>query len=178
MLCGWTSIVAQSQDDQKAYMDYMTPGPVQKMMAKSAGNWTGAVTYWMQPGAQPTTSTTEASNEMLVGGRYLQTKHNGNLMGMPFEGVGLTAYDNGKKIFIKTWVDNYRTGILYLEGTWDEQSKSINFTGKEFDPISKKEQPFRQVFKFIDENTQEEETYATVNGQEFKAVNIRYTRKQ
>lgn len=177
LFCRCTSVIAQSQDDQKAYMDYMTPGSMHKMIAKSVGNWSGVVTYWIQPGAPPSMSTTEASSQMIMGGRYLQTKYNGTMMGMPFEGMGMIGYDNAKKMFISTWVDIFRTGVLYMEGTWDDQRRSINFTGKVTDPVTGKDQPFRKVFKFIDDNTQEEETYSTSNGQEFKTVHVKYTRK-
>jgi hypothetical protein len=147
------------------------------MMAKSAGTWTGVVTYWMQPGANPTTATAEATNQMILGGRYLQTRNTGNMMGMPFEGIGVTGYDNAKKVFVSSWVDNMGTGILYMEGTMDDQHKSITYTGKAVDPVTKVDQPFRQVLKFIDDNTQELEMYITVKGQEYKAMDIKYTRK-
>jgi len=177
VLCCRISAFAQSQDESKAMMDYMTPGPVHQMIAKSAGNWTGVVTFWMQPGAQPTTASTDASNQMILGGRYLQTRNTGTMMGMPFEGIGVTGYDNAKKIFVSSWVDNMGTGMLYMEGTWNDQNKSIDFTGKAVDPGTGKDQPYRQVLKFIDDNTQELEMYMTVKGQEFKVMDIKYTRK-
>ena len=47
---------AQTQDQMKAWTDYMTPGDVHKMMAKWDGKWKGDVSMWMQPGAPPTKS--------------------------------------------------------------------------------------------------------------------------
>jgi len=32
------NLSAQSQEDMKAFADYMNPGPIQQMMAKSAGS--------------------------------------------------------------------------------------------------------------------------------------------
>jgi hypothetical protein len=81
ILCS-ANLSAQSQEDMKAFAEYMNPGPIQQMMAKSAGAWTANVTMWMHPGAPPTTSTMETSNEMILGGRYLQGLHKGNMMGM------------------------------------------------------------------------------------------------
>jgi Protein of unknown function (DUF1579) len=171
------NLSAQSQEDMKAFMDYMTPGPIQQMMAKSAGAWTGAVTLWMQPGAPPTTSTLETANEMILGGRYLQGTHKGTLMGMPFEGIGTTGYDNAKKIFVSSWVDNTGTGILYMEGSWDAATKSINLSGKSTDPLTGKDIPTREIWKFVDDTHQVLEMYFTEKGNEFKGMEIMYTKK-
>jgi hypothetical protein len=35
------NLVAQTTEEQKAYVAFMTPGPTQQMIAKSAGTWTG-----------------------------------------------------------------------------------------------------------------------------------------
>jgi hypothetical protein len=169
--------MAQSQDDMKAMMAYMTPGEVHQMMAKSVGNWNGALTMWMQPGAPPMNMTAECKNEMILGGRYLQSRNTGSFNGMPFEGIGTTAYDNAKKIFINTWIDNMGTGVMYLEGTWDDPSKSIVFKGKMVDPASGKDIQVKQIVKFIDDDTQLMEMYATQNGKEFKTMEIKFTRK-
>jgi hypothetical protein len=168
---------AQSQEDMKAFMNYMTPGPIQQMMAKSVGAWTGTVTMWMQPGAPPTTSTMETNNEMILGGRYLQGLNKGSMMGMPFEGIGITGYDNARKIFVSSWVDNMGTGIIYMEGNWDENAKTINMSGKSTDPITGKDIPTREVWKFVDDTHQVLEMYFTEKGQEFKGMEIAYSKK-
>jgi len=173
----YLSVFAQSDADMKAMMAYMTPGEVHQMMGKSTGTWTGAITMWMQPGAQPTNMTGEATNEMILGGRYLQSKNTGNMMGMPFEGIGTTGYDNAKKIFMTTWIDNAGTGIMYLEGTWDAQNKTINFSGKMVDPMSGKDIPVRETLKFVDDNTHVLEMFLTDKGKEYKSMEIKYTRK-
>ena len=168
---------AQSQEDMKAFMNYMTPGPIQQMMAKSVGAWTGTVTMWMQPGAPPTTSTMETNNEMILGGRYLQGLNKGSMMGMPFEGIGITGYDNAKKVFVSSWVDNMGTGIIYMEGNWDENAKTINMSGKSTDPITGKDIPTREVWKFVDDTHQVLEMYFTEKGQEFKGMELAYSKK-
>src|SRR5690349_2936143 len=77
---------AQSQDQMKAWTDYMTPSDVHKMIAKWDGKWKEDVTMWMQPGAPPTKSTAMCTNKMVMGGRYQQSQHTGTMMGKPFEG--------------------------------------------------------------------------------------------
>src|SRR5262245_56342313 len=87
VICLVCPATAQTDAEMKAMMAYSTPGPIHQMMAKSVGVWQGNITMWMQPGAQPMTSTGETTNEMIFGGRYLQSKHKGTFMGAPFEGI-------------------------------------------------------------------------------------------
>jgi hypothetical protein len=175
--CPFLTSHAQNNDNMQAMMAYATPGDAHKMLAKSAGTWTATVTMWMQPGTAPMTSQAEATNEMIMGGRYLQSKNKGSVMGQPFEGVGITGYDNAKKQYVNTWIDNFGTGIMTLTGTWDDASKSITFTGSMVDPASGKDTPIREVLKIVDDNTQVMSMYYPVNGKDFKSMEITYTRK-
>jgi hypothetical protein len=179
VLCFSTSTRAQSDDDTKAMMAYSTPGDIHKMMAKSAGAWTAAITMWMAPNTDPMKTTGEMKNEMILGGRYLKGTNTGNMMGMPFEGISMTGYDNAKKVFVNNWIDNMGTGMMNLTGTWDGASRSITFTGSMVDPASSKDVPVREVLKFDDDNHQTMEMYANAgpDGKEFKTMEIKFTRK-
>ena len=168
---------AQSQEEMKAMQDYMTPGDIHKMIAKSDGKWTGEVSLWMQPGAPPIKSTVTCVNRMILGGRYQEGKNTGTFMGMPFEGLSTLAYDNARKVFMSTWIDNMGTGIMYLEGAWDNASKSTTFKGKSTDPATGKVIDVREIFTLIDDNTQKMEMYMTQEGQqEVKSMEIMYKR--
>ena len=170
------NVSAQTQEQMKAWTDYMTPGDVHKMIAQWDGKWNGAVTMWMQPGAQPTKSTSTCVNKMIMGGRYQQSTHTGNMMGQPFEGQSTLAWDNARKMFINTWVDNMGTGIMYMEGTWDDATKTANFKGKTTDPTTGKEMDVRQTFAIVNDNTQKMEMFMNHEGQEFKTMEITFTR--
>ena len=109
---------------------YAAPGDVHKMLAKSNGTWNIEITGWMAPGAPPFTSKGTNVNKMIMGGRYQQSDVTSNMMGAPFTGQGITGYDNAKKVFVSSWIDNMGTGIMRLEGPWDEANKSITLSGK------------------------------------------------
>lgn len=163
--------------EQKAWNDYMTPGNVHQMLAKSSGVWNEELTMWMEPGAEPTKSTATAVNKMILGGRYQHSTHMGTVMEMPFEGIGITGYDNAKKMLVSTWIDNMGTGIMYSEGKWDDASKTAEFIGTAIDPVSGKELKIRQIMKHVDDNTEVMEMYTTRDGKEFKSMEIKMTRK-
>ena len=118
----------------KNYIAYATPGEPHKMIAKSNGTWNGEITMWPTADAPPSTSTATMVNKMIMDGRYQVSETKGNMMGMPFTGMGTTGYDNHKKVFMSTWIDNMGTGIMKLEGPWDEATKSTTLTGKMIDP--------------------------------------------
>ena len=108
---------------QKNMMEYMTPGDIHTMLAKSNGTWNVETSMYMAPGAPPETSKGKAVNKMILGGRYQVSEFKGTMMGQPFEGVSTLGYDKHKNIFENTWVDNMGTGIMYMEGTWDDATK-------------------------------------------------------
>lgn len=169
---------AQAQSgEEKAWMDYMTPGAIHQMIAKSDGEWSFDLTMWMKPDAPPTNSTGTTVNKMILGGRYQESVHKSTMMGMPFEGHGLLAYDNAKKIFQSSWVDNMGTGIMNMEGPWDEATKSITFTGKTVDPMTGKDMGVKEIFKIVDDNHHVMEMYMVNDGKEFKTMEIKFTRK-
>jgi len=168
---------SQSNDDMKAMMAAASPGATHKMLAKSAGTWSATVTMWMQPGAPPTSSTATATNVMIMGGRYLRSTNKGTFMKMPFEGIGITGYDNVKKQFVNSWIDNMGTGIMTMSGTYDEASKTITYTGSMADPMTGKDTPFKEVWTFTDDNHQVMEMFYPMEGKDFKAMEIKYTRQ-
>jgi len=163
--------------DQKAWMEYMTPGPMHEMMAESVGEWNTKSTFWMNPEGKPMESEGTAKFEMLLGGRYLKSTHTGPMMGMQFEGIFLQGYDNATGEFTATWIDNMGTGISVSKGTYDEGTKTLNFTGTMIDPMSGKEVHYRQTIKLIDYNHQVIEMFIQEEGKEFNNMIIELTKK-
>jgi hypothetical protein len=164
----------------KNWMAYATPGEPHKMLAKSNGTWNGEMTMWMAADAPPSTATATMVNKMIMGGRYQVSETKGNMMGMPFTGMGTTGYDNHKKVFMSTWIDNMGTGIMKLEGPWDEATKSTTLTGKMMDPFTGKECDFKEIYTIIDDNNQKMEMYGPdpKTGKQIKSMEIKLTRKK
>ena len=165
----------------KNWEAYMTPGKEHKMMAEWNGKWDGEVTMWMDPSpdAKPTVSTMTAENKMIMGGRYQQSVNKGTFDNMPFEGISTLAFDNAKKVFISTWVDNMGTGIMSLQGTWDEATKTATMKGKCVDPMTGSEKDIRETFTVVDKDHQIMTMYeAGPDGKERKTMQIHYTRKK
>lgn len=164
----------------KKWMDYMTPGKEHKMMASWDGAWSGDITLWMAPGAPPTKSMGTAINQMVLDGRYQQSTTSGSFEGMPYNGMGTLAFDNGKKVFIATWIDNMGTGMMVGQGPWNEATKSMTLKGTMVDPMTGKDCAFREVLKIIDNDHQVMEMYVPdpATGKEYKSMEIKYSRNK
>lgn len=163
----------------KRWMEYSTPGDMHKKMASWDGTWTADISMQMSADAPPVKSTGTMVNKMALGGRYQTSINTGDMMGMPFEGRQTLAYDNMKKTFISTWIDNMGTGVMVLEGPWDEATKSLTLTGKMVEPSMATEINVKEVLKVIDDDHHLFEMWAPgADGKEFKTMEIRYTRKK
>ncbi|OIP56629.1 MAG: hypothetical protein AUK34_11120 [Ignavibacteria bacterium CG2_30_36_16] len=170
-------LAQENQDAMKAWMEYMTPGDMHKMMAESEGEWTTKISFWQAPGTEAMVSEGTVVNEMMFGGRYLKATHKFASMGMPMEGVSLQAYDNGKKEFINIWFDNMGTGFMIATGKYDDATKSIQFSGKTYDPLTKSDMEIRENYKIIDADNHLMEMFMVMGGQEFKQMEIEFKRK-
>ncbi len=164
--------------EQRAMMEYGTPGEMHKMLARDNGGWQEDITMWMKPGAEPMKMQATVTSEMIMDGRYQHQTHTGEMMGMPFNGVSTTGYDNARKVFVNTWLDNFGTGIMVSEGRWDAKTKSVEYKGKVTDPMAGgKQMPFRQVLYFVDENHQRVEMYQMHEGKEYKSMEMVLTKR-
>lgn len=178
MIALGTQSFAQSEADMQKWMEYATPGDVHKMLAKYNGKWTATTKIWMAPGQPPMENTAEVTTDMYMGDRYQRSTYSGDFGGMPFNGESTTGYDNTRKVFTNTWIDNMGTGIMYSEGTWNASTKTVEFKGTATDPMVGKATPFREVMTFNSDDSYTLEMYNVMDGNEYKSMEITFTRKK
>jgi hypothetical protein len=167
--------------DQQAMMELWKkmamPGEPHKLFATLAGSWTTTSKEWMEPGKPPTESTGTAEIKMLLDGRFLYQEYNSQMMGQPFSGIGIDAYDNMTKKYVTAWLDSMGTGIFIMEGTASADGKTITLKGSHPEPGGGK-MTHRAVWKIVDNNNQTFDMYgAHHGGKETKMMEIVYTRK-
>jgi hypothetical protein len=164
----------------KAWQEYMTPGEMHKLLASMDGIWEGEVSMWMAPGAPPSKSMATATNKMIYNGLYQESVNKGSFEGMPFEGKSIWGYDNARKKFVSSWIDNMGSGIMNMEGDYDAASKTFTFTGTSTNPMTGKKCDIREIIKIVDANTQVMEMYGPdiATGKEYKTMEIVSKRKK
>lgn len=175
LLCCGTAF-SQTPEEMKAWEASMTPGEQHKWLASMDGNWNAKVTMWMDPSQPPTVSDATTKNEMIMNGLYQRSTHTGNMMGMSFEGESITGYDNMKKEYFSTWIDNMGSGIMMVKGNYNEKSKSLILTGTMTDPMTGKDMNVKEVITYSSPGQNTFVMYLVQDGKEIKTMEIVYTR--
>jgi len=171
----------EKQMDPQAMMEMWkklgTPGEPHKLFASLAGSWTTQTKEWMEPDKPPAESTGTAEMKMLLDGRFLYQEYNGQMMGQPFTGIGIDAYDNLTKKYVTAWMDSMGTGIFMMEGTASAGGRTITLKGSHPEPGGGR-MTHRAIWKIVDNNTQTFDMWGThEGGKEMKMMEITYTRK-
>jgi Protein of unknown function (DUF1579) len=169
--------------EQKAMMEAClkagAPGPNHQLLAALKGRWSVTTQMWMEPGAPPEVSKGKAVNKLLLDGRFLQGDHFGEVMGMPFHGIGVTGFDNLAQRFTATWIDSMGTSILLLTGTYDSAAKTFTYTGEMEDMLKPGTRvKVRETLKVLGPDAHVMEWYETRGGQEAKTLEVAYARQK
>jgi hypothetical protein len=171
---GWTI------EDMQACMAAGTPGKMQELLAKDAGEWTGKTTMWMGPDSEPMTSECTSTITPIMDGRYIKAEMKGDMPGMgPYHGGGVYGYDNVSKKFVASWIDNHSTGIMQGEGELSSDGKSITWEYKFNCPITKKQVSMKEVDTNTGDNAKKLEMWSDdpKTGKNYKMMSIELTRK-
>lgn len=160
------------------------PGENHKMLETTVGSWNYKVKWWMIPGAPPMEAGGASATKSVMGGRYFITDHtgkmsmpgpDGKMMDLEFKGMSTEGYDNVKKKFVSSWIDNMGTGILLMEGTYDPATKSVTYLGEE-QPAPGVKFNVREVITYTDKDHHTMDYYEVHDGTETKMMAIDYTR--
>ncbi len=111
-----------SADPLQKWMEFMTPGKEHEFLKARVGRWKVETQQWLAPDQDPIETLMVTEYEMSLGGRYLIQKilpmdYNG----MSFEARGFIGFDNGKKVFVSSWIDSFGTGIATGIGKRSEE---------------------------------------------------------
>ncbi|MEZ4802794.1 MAG: DUF1579 domain-containing protein [Gelidibacter sp.] len=174
LCCG--NAFTQTPEEMAAWEASMKPGEQHKWLASMDGYWNAKVSMWMDPSQPPSVSEATTTNEMIMNGLYQRSTHTGNMMGMPFHGESVTGYDNINKKFVSTWIDNMGSGIMYMDGNYDDKSKTLTMTGKMTDPTNGKEMDVKETMMVNSPDSYTFEMFMVHDGKETKTMEIVYTR--
>jgi len=187
VLCVVLAAVSSAQDNSAQAMDEMmkawteaaTPGEPHQVLAKMVGEWDTVTKSWMEPGAPPMESKGTCEISMVLGGRYMMQRYRGDMMGQPFEGLGYTGYDNVRKKYFSTWMDDVSTGLMVSIGDEDPETGKVVFTGSYWDPLTKGEKKAEQVMSEVGPDEYLFEMFEIApGGEKVKSMEMVSTRKK
>ncbi len=117
------------------YKKVGAPGEQHKMLESRTGKWRVKSRHYMDPAQPPMESSGECDRKMILGGRYMQEEFSGDMMGEPFNGIGVFGYNNHTKKYFSTWMDSMSTGLYFFEGTGSPDGKTMSLEGHFNDPV-------------------------------------------
>jgi hypothetical protein len=194
LLCGWLALAAllgllagpaAGQDKGKekdnpfeAYEKAAEPGPQHKLLEPLVGKWSFAGKMWMDPAKDPTETTGTATRKWIMGGRFIQEEVDAKGFGKPFQGFGLTGYDNTQQKYTGMWIDSMTTAIGTSTGTADKEGKVFTYTREAYDPVMKKKVKGRDVLRILGADKHVLEMFSEgPDGKEIKVMELTFTRQ-
>ncbi|GAA0711049.1 DUF1579 domain-containing protein [Dokdonella soli] len=152
--------------------------PEHKQLDYFVGDWNTKTTMWMDPKAPPQSSEGKVHCEAVFGGRYVESKYDGSMMGQPFSGRGVLGFDNLGERYFNTWIDSMSTGFWLAYGHHDKATNTYAFRGEMDDPMQPKTKvAVREVIHIVDPTHYTFEWYETHKGKEAKTMQIEYTKQ-
>lgn len=135
--------------EMEAWMKAATPGEHHQRLNYFVGSWNVTVKSYMG-GPEPMTSSGSSNVEWIMDGRYIKDTFKGDFMGMPFQGMGITGYDNIQGHYVGLWIDNMGTGFMTSKGTWDQATKTYTFKAAYPDAMNPgKMKKLKEVLKIV-----------------------------
>jgi len=179
---------APSAEDMQKMMEMTKLNENHKLLTDSVGNWSYTVKMWMNgdPSSKPDISKGTATRKAIMDGRFVvmdvtgkmdMPGPDGKVQSMTFKGHGLEGYDNVKKKFVGTWMDNMGTGIMMSQGDYDPSTKTFTYNS-EVEMMPGMKTPIREVLKINDKDHMTFEWYENRGGQDVKTMEINYTRSK
>jgi len=159
------------------YAELATPGAPHRLVARMAGRWSLTGNCRMEPGGDLIEHTGVSEHKMVLDGRFLQQEFSGEMVGVPFNGIGYLGYDNHTGKYVSTWLDSFGTGIYHFEGTGSDDGSTITLNCSYDDPL-RGPVTWRNVTKFVDNDNFEFRMYSIdSSGRKDEMGRFVYTRK-
>lgn len=129
--------------EMEAWMAAGTPGKMHEKLGFFAGNWNAEVTSHHD--GQTDVTKGSMKSEPMYDGRFIMSKFEGSMMGMPFQGTAIMGFNNVTQEFEQFWIDSMMTSMALNTGTIDTAGKKMTLTGDYECPMDHKQKSSRWV---------------------------------
>lgn len=98
-----------------------------KVLADEVGTWTAEMKIYVPGLPEPLSGTGSETNRAIGDGLWIISDFKSTIEGQPFEGHGTFGYDSAKEKYVGTWIDSMTSSIAFMEGTYDEATKTFTY---------------------------------------------------
>ena len=177
---GTPAMSSEEMAQMQEYLKLMQPGEPHELLAKYVGTWDTVTKVFMGgPGSPAMESTGMSTLTAVLGGRWIREEHSGTMMGMPYEGIGMTGYDNVKNLYVATWFSNMGTEMLEMSGSRNPQTGVKTLYGPMDEPqLNVHGRTVKYVSTPIDDDHFRFEIIDTHVSDDYKVIEINYTRRK
>ena len=142
------AVAVQQEMDPEAMMEMYAqmgaPDEHHEGLHVFVGSWK-TQTKALSAGMEAFNSTGSATFEPAMDGRFIKQNFNGNMMGSPFKGTGVTGYNKAAKRYEGVWYDDMSTAMYFVTGK--KTDDGWIYEGEETDPMSGQKFSYRHVVK-------------------------------
>jgi hypothetical protein len=155
-------------------MKAAAPTAEHKGLEAMVGTWHATVKLFAGPG-EPMVSAGTMVNAMQFGGRCLEGRYAGTMMGAPMEGLSLMGFDTQKKEYWAFWTDNLSTSSMMQTGPASADRKAIRVKGVAAGPDGKAME-YVSTTKMVDADTHVYTMDTSMDGKLVPWMEITYKR--
>jgi hypothetical protein len=182
---GWI-LAADSDDDAEQGMDMAAmmaamaeaaaPGEHHEALKALEGIWSAQVRIFGGP--EPILARGVIQSEMVLGGRFLESRYKGEMLGQQFLGIGLDGYDNATGKNVAIWLDTMGTMIMRFEGEASDDGKVRTMFGDVDDPVTGETKTVKVVTSILSAHRYTYEAWEkTGDGEYTKTMEIIFSRE-
>jgi hypothetical protein len=171
-----------SDMDMEAYQKASMRSEHHEMLDKMTGDYTVTMKYWLggEDSGMPTVSEAESTIEWVLDGKHLRETFRGTVMGQPFEGHGMTSYDNYSGQYVSYWADSMSTAPSYMKGHASADGGAIVLFGEMDEPMmGVRGKTIQTITRMVDEDTHVMEMHDLHMGESgTKVMELTYKRQK
>ncbi len=177
--------MAQMMEAMKKWETLAAPAEQHKHLEPMVGTWDLTIKIWMGgPGTPAAESTGTSTIRWILGKRFLLEEMKAEMDMGPmgkhdFEGLGLSGYDNYKNMYVNSWADNMGTQLLTMRGTRHPTTGVFTAYGEMDEPmLDLQDRMVKYVTRVINEDQHVFEMYDLPAGEDYRVMEITYTRRK
>lgn len=145
-------------------------------LAYFAGDWSSVTSIWFDQTKPPINSQGHLHSELILGGRFLDSRYDGTFFNAPLTGRGLIGYENERHRFVSSWIDSSSTSMWIGYGSYDSTKQTYTFVGTREDPMGGSPIEVREEMHELNADHYEFVWYERRGASDLKTMQVVYSR--